>query len=149
MTEGQWISLEDLKSGRESFIKKSMFERHPFLPQLGQSFCKLAFPPNETPGMAIYLHPGFSIIFPGRPLRAKENSKTDAQGPNQHHFPICFNVFWNWPRAKQEGLVLACHLKTPDLHTDHDPQCSFTFQLSYDTLIPFHPWMSKWYSTFL
>ena len=33
--------------------------------------------------------PPFSILYPGGSWRAKESLKTDAQGPNKHHFP-CF-----------------------------------------------------------
>ena len=37
-----------------------------------------------------------------------------AQGPNKHIFPTCFYVFWNWPRARYEGLA-GTHLRTPVL----------------------------------
>ena len=42
-------------------------------------------------------------------------------GPNKHHFPICFYVFWNRPRANHEelaGLIwpVGHHLRTPDIN---------------------------------
>ena len=73
-----------------------------------------------------YLKQGFSNKLPCGPWRAKETSKTADQGPHKHHFPLCFCVFWNWPRAKHQGLAglfwsvdrhlpAGRHLRTPDL----------------------------------
>ena len=47
----------------------------------------------------------FPIAFPGGPWRTKASSKTDAYGPNTHHYPICFNVFWEWPNDKYIKLA--------------------------------------------
>ena len=47
----------------------------------------------------------FAFTFLGKSLRAKEGSKTDAQGPNEYNFSVCFSVFWNWSRVNHEGLV--------------------------------------------
>ena len=44
---------------------------------------------------------GFSIIFPCWPQRAEDSSKIDVWGPNDHHFPMYFYVYWSWQRAKQ------------------------------------------------
>ena len=44
---------------------------------------------------------GFSIIFSCGPQRAKDSSKIDVWGPNDHHCPVYFYVYWSWQRAKQ------------------------------------------------
>ena len=67
-----------------------------------------------------YLIQGFSIIFPCRPQRAEDSSKIDVWGPNDHHFPMYFYVYWSWQRAKQVWSVgriwpTGHHLRRPDL----------------------------------
>ena len=74
------------------------------------------------------LYQGISIIFPWEPWMKGQREfkdRQDAQEPKSTQFSICFYVFWNWKRAKHEGLVgkwagfglwTARHLKIPDLY---------------------------------
>ena len=50
---------------------------------------------------SVALDQGFSIIFLCGPQRAEDSSKIDVWGPNDHHFPMYFYVYWSWQRAKQ------------------------------------------------
>ena len=59
---------------------------------------------------------GFSIIFPCRPQRAEDSSKIDVWGPNDHHCPMYFYLYWSWQGAKQvwsAGQIwpMGCHLR--------------------------------------
>ena len=53
--------------------------------------------------------------------RAQDSSKIDVWGPNDHHCPMYFYVYWSWQRAKQvwsAGWIwpMDHHLRRPALH---------------------------------
>ena len=72
------------------------------------------------PGMSLDLCQGFSIIFSCGPQRAKDSSKIDVWGPNDHNCPMYLFVYWSWQRTKQVWSVgqiwpKGRHLRRPDL----------------------------------
>ena len=70
--------------------------------------------------LGLTLIQGFSIIFSCGPHWAEDSSKIDVWGPNDHHCPMYFYVYWGWQRAKQVWFAgriwpTGRHLRRPAL----------------------------------
>ena len=69
-----------------------------------------------------WLEQGFSIILLCGPQMVEASSKIYVWGPNDHHCPMYFYVYWSWQRTKQvwyAGRIWPTgrHLRRPGLES--------------------------------